>query len=310
MVVAQFAPPTMGLEKPDQDSTSRQPLAQREIQGLELFPSEREAGIERLAKSRITRSEGFALAEFPSEATTSPGMAAVPAPQRHIESPPTWNGRILRFRTVSKTHRGLLLAAATAALGTVIGMTAVVRSKPVLELDQAPLQTQTPAPAAAETPFIDRSTPPSPPDLAPSSRAADIGTKVVVAGTPPAVPNGAAPAPEPSSAPLVAVRPQRSAVESTLIKQLPRRRIDLQETGTETPAFQGLLSVETEATGARVYVDGVLAGATPMASWQVKAGSHVVRIEQDGYQRWSTVVRVVAGETTRVVPALRPAALH
>jgi hypothetical protein len=35
-------------------------------------------------------------------------------------------------------------------------------------------------------------------------------------------------------------------------------------------------------------------------------GSHVVRIELDGYQRWSAVIRIVADETNHLIATLRP----
>jgi hypothetical protein len=37
---------------------------------------------------------------------------------------------------------------------------------------------------------------------------------------------------------------------------------------------------------------------------EVAAGDHAVRIELDGYQRWSSSVRVAAGERGRVAASL------
>jgi hypothetical protein len=53
-----------------------------------------------------------------------------------------------------------------------------------------------------------------------------------------------------------------------------------------------------------VYVDGRLVGTTPIALPTVAAGSHVIRIEHDGYRRWSSSVRVVATEQNRVTASL------
>jgi len=75
-----------------------------------------------------------------------------------------------------------------------------------------------------------------------------------------------------------------------------------------TPAtlgrFVGQLAIDSRPPGAKVYVDGKLMGNTPLALGDVRAGEHVVRIEQDGYRRWSSSVRVVAAEQNRVTASL------
>jgi len=68
--------------------------------------------------------------------------------------------------------------------------------------------------------------------------------------------------------------------------------------------FSGALSVDSLPPGAKVYVDGKLIGTTPMVVSEVGAGEHVVRLEHDGYRRWSSSVRVVAGERNRVTASL------
>ena len=75
-----------------------------------------------------------------------------------------------------------------------------------------------------------------------------------------------------------------------------------------TPAtlghFSGALIVDSKPTGAKVYVDNKLAGTTPLAMSNVPAGSHAIRLERDGYRRWSSSVRVVAAERNRVTASL------
>jgi hypothetical protein len=51
-------------------------------------------------------------------------------------------------------------------------------------------------------------------------------------------------------------------------------------------------------------MDGKLVGTTPMALPSVPAGSHAIRLEHDGYQHWSSSVRVVASEQNRVTASL------
>jgi hypothetical protein len=68
--------------------------------------------------------------------------------------------------------------------------------------------------------------------------------------------------------------------------------------------FVGALVVDSRPPGASVFVDGKPAGKTPIEVSSVDAGSHALRIELDGYQRWTSAVRVVAGERNRVTASL------
>jgi serine/threonine protein kinase len=68
--------------------------------------------------------------------------------------------------------------------------------------------------------------------------------------------------------------------------------------------FVGTLVVDSRPTGAKVYVDGKLVGTTPFSMRDVRAGEHAVRLERDGYRRWSSSVRVVASEQNRVTASL------
>ena len=64
------------------------------------------------------------------------------------------------------------------------------------------------------------------------------------------------------------------------------------------------LYVESRPAGASVFLDEKLIGTTPLQIGEVAAGDHTVRLELDGYQRWSSSVRVVAGERSRVAASL------
>lgn len=68
--------------------------------------------------------------------------------------------------------------------------------------------------------------------------------------------------------------------------------------------YQGGLTVDSRPTGARVFLDGRLVGTTPLAIAAVPAGEHALRLERDGYRRWSSSVRVVAEEQNRVTASL------
>ena len=70
--------------------------------------------------------------------------------------------------------------------------------------------------------------------------------------------------------------------------------------------FRGVISVDTGPVGAHVFVDGHYVGVTPVV-WDVAVGSHVVRIEREGYERWSGAVQAVAEKTVNVAVKLLPA---
>ena len=64
------------------------------------------------------------------------------------------------------------------------------------------------------------------------------------------------------------------------------------------------LSSSSRPSGAKIFVDGTLVGTTPMVLPAVPAGSHAIRLEYDGYRRWSSSVRIVASEQNRVTASL------
>jgi serine/threonine-protein kinase len=68
--------------------------------------------------------------------------------------------------------------------------------------------------------------------------------------------------------------------------------------------YVGLLTIESRPEGARVFLDGKLMGATPLAIRNVGTGEHAIRLEHDGYQHWSSSVRIVASEQIRVTASL------
>lgn len=74
--------------------------------------------------------------------------------------------------------------------------------------------------------------------------------------------------------------------------------------GADTAAT---LSVESRPAGAAVFLDGRRIGRTPLTVDVVAVGSHQVRLELDGYRRWSSAVRVTAGERNRVTASLEQA---
>jgi hypothetical protein len=64
------------------------------------------------------------------------------------------------------------------------------------------------------------------------------------------------------------------------------------------------VTVESRPAGASVFVDGTLIGKTPLTLGEVAAGDHAVSLDLDGYRRWSSSVRIVAGERNRITASL------
>jgi serine/threonine-protein kinase len=75
-------------------------------------------------------------------------------------------------------------------------------------------------------------------------------------------------------------------------------------------AFTGSVVVESRPVGAQVFLDGRGVGTTPLSIPNVPIGSHVVRLELSGHKRWSTPIRVVAGERVRVAASLEETGLE
>ena len=64
-------------------------------------------------------------------------------------------------------------------------------------------------------------------------------------------------------------------------------------------AYVGTLSIDAEPDG-EVFIDRRSAGRTPLHVANLKAGSHLVWIEREGYQRFTRVVQVPADRVSRV----------
>jgi len=55
-----------------------------------------------------------------------------------------------------------------------------------------------------------------------------------------------------------------------------------------------------------VYVNGAAVGVTPLVLQDVPVGSRAVRVDLAGYERWSSVLQIVANERTVATATLRP----
>src|SRR5689334_5169602 len=76
--------------------------------------------------------------------------------------------------------------------------------------------------------------------------------------------------------------------------------------GADDGVASGRLSVSTDPAGASVYVDGRLAGQTPLALAELAAGEHRVRIQHPGYLENARVIAIESGKVTTVSAKLTP----
>jgi hypothetical protein len=109
----------------------------------------------------------------------------------------------------------------------------------------------------------------------------------------------------------VPVAQRRAAVESarpvTSDRQARRgARASAPTAPVSAAPFLGSVLIESAPTGARVFVNSQSAGVTPLVLDAVPVGSRAIRVEADGYAAWSSVVRVVADQRTRVRTTLSP----
>jgi len=70
------------------------------------------------------------------------------------------------------------------------------------------------------------------------------------------------------------------------------------------PAGSGALSVTTQPSGAKVYIDGVMGGVTPTTIPSLPAGPHTVRLVMDGYEEIVTTVTILPDQTQQYATAL------
>jgi hypothetical protein len=161
-------------------------------------------------------------------------------------------------------RRGSLLPFAVGVLSGIVGVSALRSIEPQTKISDAPPITQ--------SPLV-----PLSPELAsafPQLSLDDIGNGTLSPQLPEAVVEE--PAPPPVS--------QQSK---------PRRPVS-------GPQFRGRLIIDSEPRGASVMINQRLVGTTPLELSRYPASSYAVRVEHEGYQRWSAGVLVPADKVTRV----------
>lgn len=133
-----------------------------------------------------------------------------------------------------------------------------------------------------------------------------IGWRLTLALPPPTL---AAPLPAVESTvtppPVEVPTPLTTAAAET---PLPPRNAPARSTERPAPEprmpYVGTLSVDAVPGGGEVFINRKSVGKTPVRVTGLRAGSHLVWIEREGYRLWTRVVSVPADNVTRVSVAL------
>ena len=126
---------------------------------------------------------------------------------------------------------------------------------------------------------------------------APLSTQGSVADPPPPVEVPTASEPPKTSAPIaLALFKAPKALHAPQAPQAP-----------QAPRYVGTLSIDASPAG-EVFLDRQSAGRTPLRLTNLRAGSHLIWIERDGYRRFTRVVQVPSDRVTRLSADLEPIA--
>lgn len=112
-----------------------------------------------------------------------------------------------------------------------------------------------------------------------------------------------APAPSPLPAPKAVLAPKpHQAPSAPPVRQAPPA-----PQASDAPKYVGILSIDSDPDG-EVFLNGHSVGRTPLRLPNLRAGSHLIWIERDGYRRFTRVVQVPSDRVTRLSAELEPLA--
>ncbi len=110
----------------------------------------------------------------------------------------------------------------------------------------------------------------------------------------------AAPVRQPAATPAAAPKPIPAATPRAIDRPAP----EPSRPAEITPTGPARMDIVSRPAGAQVFLDGRSVGTTPMSLPEISPGSHVIRLELAGFNRWVTTVDVQAGSSTRVAASL------
>ena len=195
-------------------------------------------------------------------------------------------------------------AAAALVVGILIGFASGYRAGQTETDSSATAAPEQPAPTAGTpTPGQTFSESPvnEPARIDPEPIVPTQETKPAPAPPQPAPQAAKRPPPKPAAAPAPAAdrgarTPQTSA---------PPRPAAAVPKPVQAPASgPGAIQVVSRPAGAEVVLDGRVIGRTPLSIGEVAAGTHTIRLELPGFQRWETTVDLKPGSSQRVAASL------
>jgi serine/threonine-protein kinase len=83
----------------------------------------------------------------------------------------------------------------------------------------------------------------------------------------------------------------------------PAVKVGVKAAGADE-SLAGMLFVDSHPRGAALFVDEKFIGTTPLAVSAMTSGEHTLRVETDGYEAWSSRVRVPANRLTKITATL------
>lgn len=107
----------------------------------------------------------------------------------------------------------------------------------------------------------------------------------------------------PADQPVAPAPPQTSSPSAPV--PVPGSSASRASTPNTRVRYVGTLSVDSQP-GGEVFLNTKSAGHTPLRLTNLRAGSHLIWVEHDGYQRWTRVVQVPADRVTRLFADLEP----
>lgn len=107
---------------------------------------------------------------------------------------------------------------------------------------------------------------------------------------------------QPSESLIIDLAPTRARTAGSPVA-LPMVVPAVTSGGLGASSMAGLI-VESRPSGATVFLNDRRLGTTPLTMDAVAPGSHAIRLELEGYRRWSSSVRVAVGERNRVAASL------
>ena len=132
---------------------------------------------------------------------------------------------------------------------------------------------------------------------------------VSIAASPPPQQTAQPPAVEPATepAPALIADVSRPSIVSIAHEAPKAHQAPEAPQAPQAPRYVGTLSIDADP-GGDVFLDRQSAGRTPLRLTNLRAGSHLIWIERDGFRRFTRVVQVPADRVTRLFADLEPLA--